>query len=181
VTEKFRLTNKQRLILKQLQKDGTLPALYANKVVFHGDRCYAVSGWRVVSFKTKKHSPGHYLYDPKNGTVTPVEVDKSVDTVLKGMATKQDYKCIPSSVSGLLININRMWEGVTPGSETSINPRFLIDILDAGESSGSLYVPVHKDAKYVLFEEQDGTVWFMGITLIKTYGRFERVKFGTGG
>lgn len=181
MTEKFRLTNKQRLILKQLQKDGTLPSLYANKIVFHGDRCYAVSGWRVVSFRTKKHSPGHYIYDPKNGTITPVEVDKPVDTVIKGMTTKKEYKCIPSQVSGLLINVNRMWEGVTPGCETSINPRFLIDILDTGGSSGSLYIPVQKEDKYILFEEPDDTVWFLGITLIKTYGRFERVRYGTGG
>ena len=181
MTEKFRLTNKQRLILKQLQKDGTIPSLYANKIVFHGDRCYAVSGWRVVSFKTKKHSPGHYLYDPKNGTITPVEVDKSVDTVLKGMTTKKEYKSITCPVSGLPVNINRMWSGVTPGSEAAISISFLMDILETGDGHGVLYVPVQKEDKYVLFEEQDGTVWFMGITLIKTDGRFERVLYGTGG
>ncbi len=169
------------MIIKQLQKDGTLPALYANKIVFHGDRCYAVSGWRVVSFKTKKHSPGHYLYDPKNGTITPVEADKSVDTVLKGMVMKKEYKSITCPVSGLPININRMWSGITPGSEAAINISFLMDILETGDGHGVLYVPVSKEDKYVLFEEIDGTVWFMGITLIKTYGRFERVKFGTGG
>lgn len=171
--DKFRLSLKQRLILKQLQKDGE--NLLANRLVFKNNKCYAFSEWRCVAFKVKKHADGHYTYDPKTGTLTAVKPVSRMDDFIRMVSTEQPYKKVRTGIEGIPMHINRL-STLKEGWEAGIKPYFITDMQEAGADKGDLYVSGNVNKEFAIFQEDDGTIWFVMFFLMAMEKRFESVR-----
>ena len=177
--EKFKLTNKQRKILKMLAEDSTRDSHinFINRIVFCKDRCFTFSFWRMVSFKTRKHAPGHFKYDHKTGTIEPYVADPMLDKLILKVMEVKDYKIMNTPLSNITLFIDKLYPGKKPaGTVISLNPTFITDMNEAGDDCGELYVPAEKQCINAFYKGMDRTIWGLSVLMVKSNGRFERGK-----
>lgn len=175
--EKFKLTQKQRLILKMLANDGEGESIdYKYRIVFYRGRCFAISPWRMVSFKTKNHIDGHYRYDLKTGTMELCKNNPIIDKHIAIMTSEVSSSVIEGvAPSFLLIAINKLWS-VTDQFDRTVRLQVLKDLEEAGDVTGALYVPKGSGSSTVLYKSKDGTVWEFAVLTVPKLGRFERAN-----